>query len=75
MLFSVNLHEVLQDIYVLVNKAHFSAEYVEKLPPNERALQIFYYKKDLEEQVKARRKSTGHGGPTIGEMPNGLGDG
>jgi len=54
---------------MLVNRVHFSGEYVESLPPAERKLQIFYYQEDEKEKAKAMKKRQGNSGPTIGSPP------
>ena len=53
------MHSVLQEIYILVSKVKFSGEYVEKLPPAERKLQLLYYEQELAEAKKQQNKSSG----------------
>lgn len=52
LLFNENLHTILQEIYRLVNYAHFSNEYIESLPPLERNLYWAYWLEDQKEQKK-----------------------
>ena len=64
MLFDDNLHNILKDIYHIVTKLGYSAEYVEELPPAERELIINYY---LEEQKEKRdRQNPQNNGMSIG---------
>jgi hypothetical protein len=52
----MNLHNLLKEIYYLVNKVGFTAEYVESLPPAERMLFWNYY---LEEKENERKQESG----------------
>lgn len=56
---------MLQDIYILVSKLGFSGEYVERLSPMDRKMQLFYYEQELEEKKKKQR-NVDNAGPSIG---------
>lgn len=51
-LFDVNLHVILQEIYRLVHHASFTPEYVESLCPLERSLYWAYWEQEQKEQTK-----------------------
>jgi hypothetical protein len=57
-LFIDNLHNILQEIYILASKVKFSGEYIESLPPAERRLQLSYYEREIAEQNKQSKKSS-----------------
>lgn len=61
MIFNSNLHDVLQEIYLLVTKCHLSAEYIESISPAERKMYKLYFK----EEEKAKQKPQ-ENVPTIG---------
>lgn len=70
-MFAENLHKVLQEIYLLVTKAKYSAEYIENIAPSERDLIIFYYNKEQKEKEK---NTKGMNGPNLFDEDNILSD-
>lgn len=43
-----NLIEIYQEIYLLVSRLHFSAEYIETITPVERRIYLMQYKDEKE---------------------------
>jgi len=68
LLFNENLHVILQEIYRLVNYAHFSNEYVESICPLERKLFWAYWMEDQREQKKGDGQYT-----ALDNIPQGIG--
>jgi hypothetical protein len=52
-IFSENLENIYRDIFLLVTKLHFTASYIESIPPIERGLYIQYAE---EEAAKSKNK-------------------
>lgn len=59
------MHELLQEIYILVSHVGYSGEYIESLPPAERKLILFYYKEEQKRKEKERQGQVA-GGNVIG---------
>jgi hypothetical protein len=64
-IFNEDLNDIYTDIYQFVRVLGFSAEYIEKITPNEREIYKMMYKKEMEERNKKESNNTS--GSTIGK--------
>ncbi len=71
-MFSENLHTILHEIFDLVSKLHFDANYVELLPPVERELYLMYAKEEKAEEAKRNQPKDMLMGQPIDPMMNPL---
>lgn len=61
-----NLQEVYQEIYLLVSRVGFDAQYVESLAPVERLIYLVHYKDEQERQEEEDPDSS----MLLGDMSN-----
>ena len=54
-MFQDDLNNIFKDIYILVHKFGFDANYIESIPPIERSIYLMYAKEEQEASNKANK--------------------